>query len=166
MPTQKAGGKAPATPAKTQGGKAPTTSAKAPAKTRGGKAPVTSAKAPAKTTQKVGGNPKKPVTKATQGGTVATPMKTKTVKEEGMRLYDETKKRSLRNEYLIKVLLRNFYNKIEYFKGDIKEGLTDLGETSILSDADLSMFDDVMNGNLRAQYTDKDWNSIFNIYSD
>ena len=54
-----------------------------------------------KVTQKVGGNPKKPVTKATQGGKVATPMQTKKVKEGGMGLYDETKKRSLRNEQSI-----------------------------------------------------------------
>ena len=75
MPTQKAGGKAPVTSAKTQGGKAPTTQAKAPAKTQGGKAPTTSAKASAKTQ---GG--KAPVTQAkapakTQGGKAPTPAK-------------------------------------------------------------------------------------------
>ena len=65
--TQKVGGKAPTTPAKSQakaqGGKVPATPAKAPAKTQGGKAPTTPAKAPAKTR---GG--KAPVTSAKASG--------------------------------------------------------------------------------------------------
>ena len=111
----------------------------------GGKAPTTPAKAPAKTTQKVGGNPKKPVMKATQGGTVATPMKTKTVKEGGMGLYDETKKRSLRNEYLIKVLLKDLYQGITKKTKNIQTFIT------LDEDTDLSQLDNVMNGNVKFQ---------------
>ena len=107
----------------------------------------------AKVTQKVGGNPKKPVTKATQGGKVATPMQTKKVKEWGMGLYDETKKRSLRNEYLIKVLLKDLYRGI-WFDDTKRKSYTNLDNPN-LSNVDLSNIDNVINGNLTAEFIKK-----------
>ena len=127
----------------------------------------------AKVTQKVGGNPKKPVTKATQGGKVATPMKTKKVKEGGgvTWFYEETKKRSLRNEYLIKMLLKDLYNRIDYYKNSYdtdrilytnledpstnRISYTNLEDTTNLSDVDLSNIDNVINGNLTAKFIKK-----------
>ena len=127
-----------------------------------------------KATQKVGGSAKKPVTKAMEGGKaapskgkterggkVATPMKTKTLKDGGMVLnYEETKKRSLRNEYLIKRLLAEFYKKIE---------ITEPGEPGkpskmidLLTDEwDLKIFDKetLINpkGNLHVIFHEQDW---------
>jgi hypothetical protein len=111
-----------------------------------------------KATQKVGGSAKKPVTKAMEGGKVATPMKTKTVKEGGgMGLYDETKRRSLRNEYLIKVLLNYLYKRIEYKQGELVVSYIELGDPELdLSKLNLSIFDKVMNGNLDVVFHDQD----------
>jgi hypothetical protein len=118
-----------------------------------------------KATQKVGGSanpkPKKPVTKVVGGGKVASPMKTKTVKEGGMGLYDDTKKRSIRNEYLIKrneylikVLLKQIYKYVVFYNKEtgVKDSELNLDHSTHL---DLSKFSDVVNGNLIAQFSEK-----------
>jgi hypothetical protein len=108
-----------------------------------------------KATQKVGGSTKKPVTKVVGGGKVASPMKTKTVKEGGgMGLYDDTKKRSMRNEYLIKILLHNIYKYVVFFKenGEMESELKLDDYIKNQQNIDLSKFNDVLNGILTAQF--------------